>query len=1030
MAYLPKLPRIGRLLPGLILLIGLGTTQLLYRSSLTSAEQILHESFEYQTQDIMQHIYQRVDTYEHVLRGVDSLFAASLQVDRDEFRAYVSNLQLREHYPGIQGVGYAQLIPAREKSSHEQAIRLQGFPFYAIHPVEQRDYYASVVYVEPFTPLNQRALGYDMLSDATRRAAAERARDLGQPVISGKVRLLQETAAQAGFIMFLPVYRNDAPHLAVTERRASLNGWIYAAFRMDDLMQGLLSHYSQAVCIRIYDGPQASPATLMYDADEGKTQPTADARYIATRQLAVAGHTWTLDVQSLPAFEAQLNTERARSVAAIGVLASLLLALLLWLLLKFQARTAKIAEDVTQELSARENRFRKLFEGNNSIAYLLDPRNGHIEDANDTAAAFWGYEREALQQMNISQIVLDPREQVLQSMARTLEGKESRQQWKHLLRSGEVRDVDVVAGVVTYRNEAMLYCIAYDITDRKQAELALVTESHKNQMLLRTASDGIHILDPQGNVLQVNDAFCRMLGYSLDEMLTMNVAQWDARWAATEIVGMIQQLLASGQGQFFETLHRRKDGSIIDVEISAIGVRIDGKPMIYASARDITQRKQAEKALRESEALNSSVLDSLSEHIAVLDAEGNIIAVNEAWQQFAQANGAPDHSSFIGLNYLQLFHAAPNYPHGEGALDVESGIRTVLSGQSREYTVEYPCHSPAERRWFRLHVTPLQGPRMGAVLTHENITERREREDALRLAGTVFSTVDEGVVVSDADNTIVAVNPAFSHITGYFAEEVVGRNLRVLRSGSQPDVFYRNLWKTLLESGSWSGEITNRRKDGSLYTEWLSIKLVRDEKGSIRHYVGVFSDITERKATEEHVRHLAHFDLLTDLPNRSLLIDRLQQSLAQARRDKSMLALMFLDLDRFKPVNDTLGHEIGDLLLKEVAHRLESCVQRESDTVSRIGGDEFVILLPYIEEEQDAAVVAGKVLHALSRPFLISQNQIDISSSIGIALYPLHGDDSRLLLKNADIAMYHAKQSGRNNYQFFTEHMLEPAQRG
>lgn len=1024
------LPRFNKMLPWLMLLAGVLLTQYLYHVSLTTAEQLLQEKFAYQTRDIAQRIELRMAAYEQVLRGVDGLFAASQTVERDEFYNYISGLDLDEHYPGIQAIGYSQLIPAQEKNRHIAAIRQQGFPEYTIHPAGERDYYTSLIYIEPFKGQNLRAFGFDLHTDAVRRKAADQARDLDKATISDKVRLVQESSehAQAGLLMFLPVYRNGVPHLSLQERRANILGWVYAAFRMDDLMLGVLGVYNPELDIKIFDGKGATTTdALMHDDDDGPWQGRHfDSSYNATLPLSIAGHPWTLAVRSLPPFEAHLDTDRSYAIQISGILLSLLLALLVWLLHKGHASAVRVVADITQELTDRENRFRKVFEGNNSIAYLLNPRDGHIEDANPTAASFWGYDRATLQHMNIAQIILAPSENILQSIAHILEGGESRQEWRQQLHDGEIRDVEVVSGVITYKGETVLYCIAHDITNRKQAEFALSAESHKNQMLLRTASDGIHILDADGNVLQASNAFCRMLGYSLDEVLSLNVAQWDAQWSPEDLKERIDSIMASGKSAFFETKHRRKDGSMLDVEISAIGVRIDGKSMLYASARDITQRKLDEKALRESEALNTGVLSSLSEHIAVLDSKGCIIAVNEAWRQFALSHGASAMvGDCIGLNYLEKCAVAIDSPFSKEAHAAQAGIESVLDGSQKVFHLEYPCHSTYETRWFHMRVSPLQWPRAGVVVAHEDITERREREDALRLAATVFETVDEGVVVSDTNNIIMMVNPAFSTITGFSPEEIVGKNLRVLRTGAQPEKFYKDLWDTLTETGSWSGEITNRRKDGTPYTEWLSIKMVQDDSGYISHYVGVFSDITARKATEEHVQHLAHYDMLTDLPNRSLLTDRLHQALAQARREKSMLAVMFLDLDKFKPVNDALGHDIGDLLLKDVATRLESCIQRESDTVSRIGGDEFVILLPHIEDENEAIIMAKKVLHSLNQPFDINDNKIEISSSIGIAIYPEHGIEAKQLMKNADTAMYHAKESGRNGYQIFNEHMQE-----
>ncbi len=307
-----------------------------------------------------------------------------------------------------------------------------------------------------------------------------------------------------------------------------------------------------------------------------------------------------------------------------------------------------------------------------------------------------------------------------------------------------------------------------------------------------------------------------------------------------------------------------------------------------------------------------------------------------------------------------------------------------------------------------------EGKPLRMIGTHSDITERHQREDKLRLAATVLNTMDEAVVVTDLENRIVSVNPAFTRITGYLPDEVIGKDPKVLASATQSAEFYQDMWQSLFATGAWQGEIRNRRKDGNLYLEWLSLKRVCNDMGLPTNYVAVFSDITERKATEERTQYLAHYDLLTGLPNRTLFSDRLHQAIAKARRDKSQMALMFIDLDKFKPVNDTLGHQVGDLLLEQVASRLRECLRRESDTVARVGGDEFVVILQEIEAVGDAALVAEKILQLLNQTFDIAGHPISISSSIGIAIFPEHGSDEKLLLKCADAAMYRAKEGGRN----------------
>ena len=297
-------------------------------------------------------------------------------------------------------------------------------------------------------------------------------------------------------------------------------------------------------------------------------------------------------------------------------------------------------------------------------------------------------------------------------------------------------------------------------------------------------------------------------------------------------------------------------------------------------------------------------------------------------------------------------------------------------------------------------------------------TEMMQAEDERRLAAVVLNCMSEAVAVTDEQNLIVTVNAAFTEVTGYSPEEVLGKNPKLLSSGAQPLAFYKALWEKLSKTGSWQGEIWNRRKSGEVYAEWLSINLVRDEHGKLIHHVAVFSDISERKASEKRIHHLAHYDVLTDLPNRALFNDRFHQAISKAKRDKAHVALMFIDLDKFKPINDTLGHDVGDLLLREVAQRMQHCV-RESDTVARIGGDEFVVLLPGIESTQTALRVAEKILRVLNQPFELAGHHLEMSASIGVAVYPEHGVDEKILVKNADTAMYLAKNGGRNNARLY-----------
>ena len=305
-----------------------------------------------------------------------------------------------------------------------------------------------------------------------------------------------------------------------------------------------------------------------------------------------------------------------------------------------------------------------------------------------------------------------------------------------------------------------------------------------------------------------------------------------------------------------------------------------------------------------------------------------------------------------------------------------------------------------------------------AVLTLRDIGLRRHTEEKLRLSDKVFEYSAEAIVITDAAGRILAVNPAFTWLTGYRPDEAIGQTPRILKSGRHDDAFYAAMWQALLDSDHWEGELWDQRKDGSHYPKWLTINAVRDG-GDTTHYVALFSDISERKENEERIRFLAEHDHLTGLPNRRLLETRGNHLIASNRRRDAGLALMVIDLDRFKNVNDTLGHPAGDRLLIEVAHRLVACV-RTTDAVVRLGGDEFVVLLEDIRDGGDVAAVAGKIRESLNEPIVIDERPLHTPPSIGIALYPEDGEDIGTLLQNADTALYQVKAAGRNAWMFYS----------
>ena len=324
----------------------------------------------------------------------------------------------------------------------------------------------------------------------------------------------------------------------------------------------------------------------------------------------------------------------------------------------------------------------------------------------------------------------------------------------------------------------------------------------------------------------------------------------------------------------------------------------------------------------------------------------------------------------------------------------------------------------------QIEVQARQLTMFNEFFTREVADHQRDQLE-FQLINRIFEQSLEGIIISDGQGNILKINPTFSLITGYSEEECLGQNPRMLQSGIHNESFYREMWASLHGTGHWEHEIWNRRKSGEAYPQWLSISAIRDERGEITHYIAVFYDITELKHSQRQIAHQTHHDALTGLPNRLLFQDHLDMAIAQAQRHNSKVGVIFLDLDRFKQINDSLGYTVGDILLQEVAKRLKNCCRRV-DTVARLGGDEFMIVLPDLHDNgQEAIEVAERILDALAHPFSLKEQEIISSASLGLTMYPTDGKKGITLEKNADIAMNKAKEQGRNTYVLYTQTMQD-----
>lgn len=430
---------------------------------------------------------------------------------------------------------------------------------------------------------------------------------------------------------------------------------------------------------------------------------------------------------------------------------------------------------------------------------------------------------------------------------------------------------------------------------------------------------------------------------------------------------------------------------------------------------DVSARVEAQEALRQSEAIlrqAQAIARMGSWHLDVR--QDRLTWSDETYRIFGVAQGAP-------LGYADFLACIP----ADERETVDAAWQAALRGAP--YDIVHRILVGSETKWVHERAELMfdaDGKLAGGIGIVQDVTENKRMQDTSRLLVKVFKRGGEAALITDRYNRIVAVNDAFTRVTGYTLEEVRGQNPRLLGSGQTPPETFREMWMALDAQGHWQGELWDRHKSGEVYPKWTVISAIRDKRGKVSHYVATFSDISERKAAEERIRFLAHHDALTGLANRYSFENRLDQALLSAAREKGRLAVLFIDLDRFKTINDTLGHPVGDRLLQEVARRLQACV-RASDIVARLGGDEFVVVLSQIAAPADAAAVADKILQALTVPHEIAGHTLHVGASLGIGIHPDDGADVTQLMKNADTALYHAKDSGRSQFQFFTAAMNE-----
>lgn len=546
--------------------------------------------------------------------------------------------------------------------------------------------------------------------------------------------------------------------------------------------------------------------------------------------------------------------------------------------------------------------------------------------------------------------------------------------------------------------------LVLDITQRRRAE----EEVKKYVSVFQNAGWGMVVVDPLSEkITHVNDAYAQMHGFETVELLGKPLIDTYAPSVRDHIPEQVRQTNLKGH-HIFESMHLRKDGSEFPVLIDVTVYKDSNGNIIFraATVEDITERKATEATLK----MWGNAFEQAEFALAIGNPKTNhLVSVNPF---FARQRGFTQ-EELVGRPVLSLFPP-------DRTDEVKTTIQQLDMNGHSIFESEH-LRKDGSRFPVLLDITVTKsrdGQPQTRLAYAQDISERKRAEAELRLAASVFANTHEGVLVCDAKTIIIDVNPSFSRITGYLREEVIGKTPSLLASEKQSSDFYAEMYDSLTKRDFWRGEIWNRRKNGELYAEMLSISVVRDSGGQLSHYIGVFSDISQLKAHQEELDKIAHFDPLTGVPNRRLLTYRLDQSLAHARRTDTPLAVCYLDLDFFKPINDQHGHAIGDHLLIAIAERLKAILRAE-DTLARLGGDEFILLLSDLIEQEEIYRILDRILEEVHQPVLIKDTVLQVSASIGVSVFPSDDSDADTLIRHADQAMYRAKQKGKNRYHFY-----------
>jgi diguanylate cyclase (GGDEF)-like protein/PAS domain S-box-containing protein len=636
--------------------------------------------------------------------------------------------------------------------------------------------------------------------------------------------------------------------------------------------------------------------------------------------------------------------------------------------------------------------------------------------ANAAACREYGYTRDELLAKTVIDIDYGARKEGWPDHWRMLQQKGSVTfETRHQRKDGSIFLIESSVNYIQFEGRELAVGFFRNITERKQAEIALQWSERHLKQAQAIAHVGSWDLNLATGEIQWTDELHRIFGIPPENFIPSVKTYNDLIHPDDRAImhASMSALIAGHKPGADVWRCIRPDGTLRYINGQGeLILDAEGNPShLSGTAQDITERKQAEEKLL----ITQFVSDHAPDSIFWIDEQARIVYVNEA----ACRERGYTREELLAMSIPDLNSELPvDVWRGQWQRAQQKGQLVFESRHRRKDGSIFPIEVSANFVQF--------GGKEVVVAYVRNITQRKKNEDELRIAAVAFES-QEILMITNAEGVILRVNHAFTENTGYTAEEAVGHTPRIFKSGRHDAAFYRDMWEAIKNTGKWQGEIWDKRKNGEIYPKWLSISAVKNSDGIVTHYVASHIDITERKAAEEEIQHLAFYDALTKLPNRRLLMDRLQHAIASSARSGRRGALLFIDLDHFKTLNDTLGHDIGDLLLQQVAQRLVSCM-REGDTVARLGGDEFMLILEGLDDQPVEAAAqteaaSEKILTALSQPYLLAGHESRSTPSIGATIFIGHQVSLEELMKQADIAMYQSKKAGRHTMRFFDPEM-------